>query len=213
MSYRPKWNGRSGYAGKRPHTWLKVLLALAAVALAGFLLLEVVTAVHARDKVVGDPEIMVIPGCQVMPWGPSILLQDRLDKALEYLKDHPDMTVVVSGAQGGNEPSTEAQAMADYLRAHGFEGTILQEEKSFNTWQNVNYSLDLLKKEGYDTTGEVMLVSNGVHLARLGMLWSRAGGSGDQLSTLAAPMSHFPSAVKMYLREPLALVKSFLIDR
>ena len=70
---------------------------------------------------------MVILGCQVKPWGPSILLQDRLDEALGYLEDHPDMTVVVSGGQGPDEPSTEAQAMADYLIEHGIsEDTILQ---------------------------------------------------------------------------------------
>ena len=30
---------------------------------------------------------------------------------------------------------------------------------------------------------------------------------------MAAPESHLPSRLKMYLREPLALVKSFMVDR
>ena len=33
------------------------------------------------------------------------------------------------------------------------------------------------------------------------------------VSTLAAPCSHLPSRLKMYIREPLALAKSFLFDR
>lgn len=31
--------------------------------------------------------------------------------------------------------------------------------------------------------------------------------------TLAAPCTHVPSRLKMYIREPFALVKSFLFDR
>ena len=34
-----------------------------------------------------------------------------------------------------------------------------------------------------------------------------------EISTLAAPSSHLPSRLYMYIREPLALVKSFLLDR
>jgi len=213
MSYQPQWDGRSGYGGKRKHTLLKVLLVLVILGAVCFAALEAVIWTHARDKVVGDPKIMVIPGCQVRSDGPSILLKDRLDTALGYLEDHPDMTVVVAGAQGKNEPTTEASAMADYLRANGFEGTILQEENSYNTWQNVNYSLDLLEKEGYDTTNDIMWVSNGFHLSRIQMLWGRVTGTTANVSTLSAPVSHQPSAIQMFFREPLALVKSFVFDR
>lgn len=103
--------------------------------------------------------------------------------------------------------------MADYLRSHDFEGELLLEETSHNTWQNVSYTLDLLSEKGYDVTGDVMLVSNGFHLARAEMLWDRAGGSADGISALAAPMSHKPSAVYMFFREPIAMVKSFVFDR
>ena len=66
-----------------------------------------------------------------------------------------------------------------------------------------------LKNAGH----QVVLVSSGFHLARIKMLWARAGGRAENVSTLAAPVSHAPSAVKMFFREPLALVKSFVFDR
>ena len=69
-------------------------LVLAGCLCFGGLLAAVLTG--ARDEVKGDPQLMVILGCQVKPWGPSILLQDRLDTALAYLEEHPGMTVVVS---------------------------------------------------------------------------------------------------------------------
>ena len=66
----------------------------------------------------------------------------------------------------------------------------------------------------------MLLVSSGFHLARIEMLWDRvrAGILRDEeyndqyISTLAAPVSHAPSRVQMFFREPLALVKSFLFD-
>ena len=204
----------SSYKGRRWPVWLKTLLALvlAGCLFFGGLLAAVLTGAH--DQVKGDPQIMVILGCQVKPWGPSILLQDRLDTALAYLEEHPGMTVVVSGGQGPDEPESEAQCMADYLTEHGVEkGQILMEDQSHNTDQNLRYTIDLLAEKGYDTTGDILVVSNGFHLTRVRMLWIRAAGGAYDLSTLAAPSSHGPSRLKMYIREPLALVKSFLFDR
>ena len=194
--------------------WFRVLLAvlIAGVMAFGGLLGAVLWGSY--DHVQGDPQIMVILGCQVKPWGPSVLLQDRLDKALSYLEDHPDLTVVVSGGQGPDEHISEAQCMYDYLTAHGVDGEqILLEDQSHNTVQNLRYTVDLLAKAGYDTTADMVVVSNGFHLTRVRMLWNRVCGGDDNLSTLAAPSSHLPSRLKMYLREPLALVKSFLFDR
>lgn len=203
------------YQGRRP--WKRILTALAALVLAGVLLFGLLfgfVMLGSRDRVEGDPQIMIILGCQVKPWGPSILLQDRLNKALEYLKDRPDTVVVVSGGQGADEPTTEAVAMRDYLVERGFPaGQILLEEHSFNTLQNLQYSMDLLAEEGYDVTDDVAVVSNGFHLARVRMLWRRLCGGDCNLTTLAAPSSHAPSRLKMYVREPLALAKSFIFDR
>ena len=114
--------------------------------------------------------------------------------------------------------------MYDYLTAHGVEGeNIYMEDQSRNTWQNVNYTLDLMGEVGMSTDlttgetmglnpgGDVVLVSSGFHLARVQMLWARAGGA-ERVSTLAAPASDTPAAIRMFFREPLALAKSFIFD-
>lgn len=215
------------YEGRRKHTWLKLLLAAILIAALVFAGLEVYIAVHSRTQIVGQPQTMVIFGCQMKKDGPSVLLKDRLDAALTYLEDHPDMTVIVTGGKGNDEHVSEAQGMYDYLVAHGVDGErIRKEDRSRNTWQNVNNTLGLMGEVGASvdvTTGEtggmnpggdVVLVSNGFHLARIKLLWTRAGGaSAGRISTLAAPVSHTPSAVQMFFREPLALVKSFVFDR
>ena len=194
--------------------WFRVLLAVFVAGVLAFGGLLGAVLWGSYDHVQGDPQIMVILGCQVKPWGPSTLLQDRLEKALAYLEDHPDLTVVVSGGQGDDEHISEAQCMYDYLTAHGVDGAqILLEDQSHNTVQNLRYTMELLAEAGYDTTADMVVVSNGFHLTRVRMLWSRVCGGDDNLSTLAAPSSHLPTLLKMYLREPLALVKSFLFDR
>jgi uncharacterized SAM-binding protein YcdF (DUF218 family) len=91
--------------------------------------------------------------------------------------------------------------------------SILLEDQSHNTAQNLQYTKQLLEDEGLDAAQGVVVVSNGFHLTRVRLLWSRVWGDEDDLSTLAAPSSHLPSRLKMYLREPLALVKSFVLDR
>ncbi|MGN8897052.1 YdcF family protein [Flavonifractor sp. HCP28S3_F3] len=202
------------YEGKRKPLWLKVLLGLILAGVLAFGALFGAVLYGSYDHVQGDPQVMVILGCQVKPWGPSILLQDRLDKALDYLEDHPDLTIVVSGGQGPDEHISEAQCMYDYLTEHGVDGDqILMEDQSHNTVENLRYTVDLLTEEGYDPTADVVVVSNGFHLTRVRMLWSRVCGGDYNLSTLAAPSSHVPSRLKMYIREPLALVKSFVFDR
>lgn len=204
----------AGYRGKQPRRWLSVLLTLVLIGTFFFVIMFGLVMVGAHDVIRGDPQVMIVLGCRVMPGGePSILLQDRLDTALDYLDDHPDITVVVSGGQGSNEPTSEAACMADYLEEHGVDADqILLEDESSNTKENLIYSRELLEEQGVDVGEEgVLVVSNGFHLTRSRMLAERFGYG--HVSTLAAPTSHVPSRIQMYIREPLALVKSFLLDR
>lgn len=200
------------YKGRRYQRWIRVLLVLVAAGVLCFAALFGAVIYGSYDHIQGEPQVMVILGCQVKNDGPSQLLRDRLDEALSYLDDHPDLTVVVSGGQGPDEPSTEARAMADYLMEEGVEeDQILLEDQSHNTVQNFRYTAQLLEEQGYDLENtQVLVVSNGFHLTRARMLAERTGF--EEISTLAAPSSHLPSRLKMYVREPLALAKSFLFD-
>lgn len=187
---------------------LCVVLACAAV----FVALEAYIGAESRTEIHGDPKLMIIFGCQLKASGPSVLLRDRLDTALDYLEDHPGMTVVVTGGQGRDEPEPEGRGMEKYLRSQGFAGEIIVEAQSRSTWQNIQYTYPLLLAEGIDVTEGVLLVSNGFHLARIKLLWARTTGMLEP-SVLAAPVSDTPAGIRMFFREPLALVKSFLFDR
>lgn len=201
--YRP-------YSGKRGWPmWLKLICILLVLAIVCYLALEAVVLFSAHSDVDGQPGAMVILGAQLKSDGPSLFLQRRLEAALAYLEDHPDVLVVVSGGQGSNEPDTEANGMEKFLRDHGFEGTVLKEDQSHNTKENLKNSKALLAQNGYDVSRGVILVSNDFHLARCRLLADRFG---YKASTLAAQSDHFWHKLYNFLREPVGLVKSFALD-
>lgn len=204
----------SSYKGRKLCLWQKLLLSAVLAGAVTFAGLFGAVLYGSYDHIQGDPRAMVVLGCQVMPDGePSILLRDRLDRALDYLEDHPDLMVVVSGGQGDNEPVTEARCMADYLMERGVEeDQLLLEERSHNTDQNLRYSRELLEAEGCDLSQGVVVVSNGFHLTRA----PDAGGTGPDMTVSPPwrpPSTTCPPGCTYMCREPLALVKSFFLDR
>lgn len=108
-------------------------------------------------------DYVIVLGAQWKSNGPSYVLQKRLDKALEYLRENPDTLVIVSGGQGANEPISEAEGMKQYLEERGIEEErILVENTSTSTYENLLYSSKLIDKEG----DRVVLVSNNFHMYR-----------------------------------------------
>lgn len=207
--------GLFGGAEYLPPRWNRLvrqgLCILAAVLVAGFALLEVVVLANDRTDLRDEPDVVVVLGAQIHPWGPSVLLADRLDTAFDYLKDNPQVPVIVSGGQGPDEVTTEAVSMRDYLVSKGLDPErIWLEEESHNTKENLLYSRELMESKGLDPdTAHVLVVSNGFHLARVRMLAARQA---LDVSTLAAPASHLVSKMQSYIREGPAIIKSFLFD-
>lgn len=203
----------SSYKGRR-FTWQRAVLAVLALGLAGFLVLFGLVLGGAHSQLVNQPQTVIVLGCKVHSDGtPSVLLRDRLDTALDYWQEHQDVTILVSGGKGPDEPEAEADAMAAYLEARGVpRRRIWRETESHNTVQNLALSRALLEEKGQDMSG-CLVVSNGFHLTRVRLLWDRVGEKDVPLSTLAAPASNLPARLRMYLREPAALLKSFLLDR
>jgi uncharacterized SAM-binding protein YcdF (DUF218 family) len=173
--------------------------------------LEAVVLANCKSNVTGEPQVMVILGANLWDHEPSPVLEARLDTALEYLQEHPNMPVVVTGGMGDDEPISEASCMAFYLETRGIdEERIIQEDKAANTMQNLKFTKELLEKQGY-ATDNLLVVSSSFHLARAKMLAKR---NDLTISTLSAPV---PGGIAYHtyfcLREGAALVKSWIFDR
>lgn len=70
----------------------------------------------------GNEKAVVVLGAGLRGEQVSGLLARRLDAALAYYRQNPDVLLVVSGGQGPDEAIPEAEAMARYLQAHGVPG-------------------------------------------------------------------------------------------
>lgn len=119
----------------------------------------------------GDPkercDYMVVLGAGVHGDRPSLSLQNRIDAAYDYLTEHPDVTAVLSGGQGDGENLTEAQCMFDHLTAMGIdEDRLWKEENATSTWENLNFSLDLIEEKTGSRPEKLGVLSSEYHLFR-----------------------------------------------
>ena len=124
------------------------------------------------DPEAADAEYLLVLGARVNPdWQPSAALTARLDTAFDFMQEHPEITAILCGGQGSNEPCTEAQAMYDYLVNKGMDaGRLLLEDQSRNTIENIENARALIG-DGHRTA----VVTSDYHLARARVLMERGG--------------------------------------
>ncbi len=127
-----------------------------------------------NDKPKGKPTTLVVLGCQIKADEPSLMLKRRLNAAYEYLIEHEDVSVVVSGGQGSDEITSEADVMRNYLLGKGIsEDRIFMEDKSVNTQENIRFSKEIIEKEGL--CSDITIVTDGFHQLR-GDIFARREG-------------------------------------
>lgn len=128
----------------------------------------------------GDPDehadYMVVLGAKVNPFGPSVSLQDRIDKAYDYLNEHPDVIAVVSGGQGNDEVMSEAQCMFEELTQMGIDPQrIWMEDKASSTDENMRFSLDLIQEKTGQRPTKLAILSSEYHLFRASLMAKKLG--------------------------------------
>ncbi len=178
--------------------------------LACFGVLETVVISGAARKDTRKADYIVILGAGLRGDQPSLTLLRRMEAALECEQGE---TFVVTGGQGWNEQLPEGTAMARWLEEHGvLPERILIEDRSTNTHENLEFSKALIEADAGKPVGElrVKIVTSDFHSFRAQMLARRQGygqvsGYGGATPAILAP--------SFYIREALALAKSFLFDR
>lgn len=189
---------------KIPKVLRRALQVLFGMCVALFLVVEALVFSQFNAFPGAGADVCIILGAQMKESGPSDVLQRRLDKALEYLRESPNTIVVVSGGQGSDEPVSEAQGMRDYLVARGIaEERILMEDVSTSTLENLNYSAKLIDKE----RDSVVVVTNNFHVFRAVSI-ARKQGYGAVQGMAAS--THKGNVLNNLLREFLGVVKDFL---
>ncbi len=204
-------NERNRSDVKQPKGLLKKLLKLGlTLMLLGILFyLGVVAMLCYREKhvpPVGEYDAIIVLGAQVKPDGePSLQLQWRIDAAAKAWKER-ECLIVVCGAQGANEPAPEAHVMRDELQRQGVAAdSILMDDKSFNTRQNIANAVKLLEGRGVD---HVLVVTSDYHLPRAMAIAEDAGLDASGLGSPTKLGLNF--WLKNHGREGLAWIKYWM---
>ena len=172
--------------------------------LVGFAATQVCIMQDFNDEGKPDLDYIIVLGAQVYEWGPSVVLQHRLDAAYDYLQENERTVCIVSGGQGFNEHTAEASVMASYLIDRGIDPSrIIIEAQSKNTEQNIAFCMQLIDP----ARDRVGIVTNNFHMFR-GVRIARKAGIAN-VCGIAATSNPWYLPNNM-VRESLGIAKGFL---
>lgn len=185
------------FAGARPLRIVLTCLLVIGILIAG--ITEIIILRGSKGDPEGDFQYVVVLGAKVNGTEPSLALRDRLNAAGEYLQSHPDVVAVLSGGQGPDEGMTEASCMFRELVEMGIDPERLWlEEKSTSTWENLNFSLDIIEEKTGQRPDRIGLLSSEYHLYRAGLFAKECGVAA---SGVPAHTSWFTLRLNYFLRE------------
>lgn len=151
-------------------------------------------------------DYLIVLGARVRGETPSLELQNRLNKAYDYLVAFPETLVVLSGGQGLGETITEAEAMRRYLQDKGIdEARMILENTSTNTKENLENSFKLIDDQLEDA--KVTVVTSGFHVLRSKMI---AKDLGKKVEGIGSPTLLF-LVPNYYLREFFAVIAQYIV--
>ena len=157
--------------------WRKILLlAITGVVFILLVLFLVISGfmLHAAAKEPPDNATVIVLGAAIREDQPSTMLAARLDAAAKYLDRNPESVCIVSGGQGADEGYTEAYVMKKYLQEKGIEeNRILTEDRSTSTYENIQFSKELLEEKGLNK--EVVIATQEFHQFRAQSFARQAG--------------------------------------
>ena len=170
-------------------------------AFAGFLLYSILYLFIPKKK---HYDFIIIHGAGLLN-GEKVtpLLKSRIDKAVEAYRQssNPNVKLIASGGQGGDEKISEAQAICDYLLEEMDipREAILLEEASTTTYENLLFSKEMGEK--LVTSPRFLFVTNDYHVFRTSTYARQLRMKGDGLGCRTAGY-YIPSA---FIREYVAL--------
>lgn len=127
-----------------------------------------------------DKDFVIILGSKIKSDGSlTPLLKGRVDKAINFGKSQYEVAnkkimFVPSGGKGIDEVMSEASAMKNYLIDNGFDETsIIIENKSINTTENMKFSKDKIDK--IKKNANIIFSTTNYHVFRSGVIASNLG--------------------------------------
>lgn len=181
------------------------LAVIMGVGLAAVLAVESMIISQSLASPEPNADYIVVLGARVKESGPSRLLNYRIDKAAEYLRENEGTVAILCGGQGTDEPMSEAQAMYEALIERGIDPErLIREDQSTNTAENLKNAADLMDSK----EASVVVTTTGYHMYRA-LQCARAQGL-TRVSGNASACARL-TLVNYYLREFFAVVRDWLV--
>lgn len=187
-----------------------VIISVLSVIIVGMVYTLILTGlmIHAKEKSPEKTDAVVVLGCKVNGEDPSKMLKRRLDAAKIFLSENDDVICIVSGGKGDDEKISEAQAMKNYLIEKGIDSDrIIMEDKSVNTYENLENSCKILEEMGIDKN--IAIVTDGFHQYRAGFIATKLGYEPSAINAVT-DFYNLILTPTYYVREWMAITNEYI---
>lgn len=190
---------------------IKVLLILFIVCILVFVVISLINliVIGKSAKYINpninymDYDYVIVLGARVNGNSPSLMLKDRLDKALEIYNQNKNIKVIVSGDSQNSSVYDEISVMSNYLINNGIsKNDIIEDKYGISTYD----SIYRIKDKVIDK--KVIIVTQKYHLYRSVYI---AKGLGIDSVGISAKEYNYPMQIYRDIREILARLKDFIL--
>ncbi|MCL2801714.1 MAG: YdcF family protein [Treponema sp.] len=191
---------------KMPKVIRVTAVSLIAAFVLSFIIIEGLVIINRKSSNYENADYVIILGAGLYREGPTYTLWRRINSAIIYSRNNPDVQIIVSGGTGEGQRVSEAEVMSRVLQSYGIGADrILIEDKSTNTYENISYSAAFIN----DTEAKIVIASSEFHLFRAKITAKRLGFK--NVGTLASwtPRILLPNSL---IREYMAVIKTLLFD-
>ena len=169
----------------------------------------VLTLISAKRIPKFDKDYIIILGCRIRKDGTlTPILKNRVDRAINYSKMQYDATgkdiiFIPSGGKGNDEVISEGEAIKNYLLEQGInKNSIIVENKSKNTHENIKFSYRLINKK--NKSANIAFSTTNFHVFRAGLI---ATEQGIKIEGIGAKTKAYFS-INAFIREFIATLYS-----
>ncbi len=155
-------------------------------------------------RTAGEAGHVIVLGLALENGLPTGDLSRRLDTARQYLADHPDVVLILTGGNPDETGRTEAAVMRELLLARGVpDERMLLEDQASDTRENFRNTAQLL-----DPAAPVVLISSSYHMNRAVRLAEQAGFTRClRLPAPSEPLTYGPNVLSEVILELNDLTK------
>ena len=186
-----------------------VIIALAAAAILALAVACMICIGSGRQRLPDGQKTVVVLGCRVYSYGPSLMLIARLEEAKALLDSDPEAVCIVCGGKGKNEPVAESEAMKEYLLNMGVdEARIYEDNLSLDTIENLTNAKKIIQSNGLDE--RCAIVTSDYHVYRA-LRYADSLGFEESAGVPAYTLWWlFPSS---YIREMYGIMEMWFLNR